>query len=519
MGIFRHSEIILLLVYLLAGVACSQTQTITTQYQTMTYDILIKNASVIDGTGNAAYAAHIGIKDDTIALIDRDTTATHEATKTIDGQGLTLTPGFIDAHAHGEPMETPAFENFLAMGVTTICLGQDGFSPETEDVRLWMDSVDAAKPGINIATFAGHNTIRMLSGTKYEPIPSEENFREMERLLEDALKAGCYGLTTGLEYNPGYYAQSAELERLAKTVGKNGGLIMSHMRSEHNDEIDEAIDELLAQGKHCPVQVSHIKVVYGKGKKRGEAIVQKLQQARERGIKVTADFYPYTASYTSIEILFPEWAKKPFDYKEVVEKQGDKLKTFLKNKIEERNGPEATLIGSGPFRGKTLGRIAKELNKPFEEVLMHDIGPYGAFGAYFIMDEDLQATLLSDPFTMLCSDGSPYMNHPRSFGTFARMIETFVRERKLFPLEEGIRKMTGLTAEIIGISDRGLIKEGYKADILLFNPAEVKANATYEDPTQLATGFRYMIINGKLVKEGEKISVDRAGRMLRKGIN
>lgn len=147
---------------------------------------------------------------------------------------------------------------------------------------------------------------------------------------------------------------------------------------------------------------------------------------------------------------------------------------------------------------------------------MNDIGPYGAYGAYFIMDEDLQATLLSDPFTMLCSDGSPYMNHPRSFGTFARMIETFVRERKLFPLEEGIRKMTGLTADIIGISDRGLIREGYKADVLVFDPAEVKANATYENPTQLASGFRYIFVNGKMVKEGEKISEDRAGRMLRK---
>jgi len=385
-----------------------------------------------------------------------------------------------------------------------------------EDVREWMDEVDAVKPGVNIAMFAGHNTLRMLSGTKYEPIPSEENFKEMERLLADAMAAGCFGLTTGLEYNPGYYAESAELERLAKAVGTHNGLIMSHMRSEHNDHIEAAIDELLAQGKYCPVQVSHIKVVYGKGKKRGEEIVQKLRNAREQGINVTADFYPYTASYTSIEILFPEWAKEPFNYKEVVASQGDGLRTFLKNKIEQRNGPEATLIGSGPFRGKTLGQIATELNKPFEEVLMHDIGPYGAFGAYFIMDEDLQATLLSDKYTMLCSDGSPYMNHPRSFGTFAKMIETFVLDRKLFPLEEGIRKMTGFTAEIIGIKDRGLIKEGYKADVLVFDPNEIKANATYENPNQLATGFQYMFVNGNLIKECEKISENRAGKVIKK---
>lgn len=482
----------------------------------MTYDFLILNASVIDGTGAAPFVAHIGVKGDEIALIDKDLNNAHKAKRIIDAQGLTLTPGFIDAHAHGEPKETPAFENFLSMGVTTISLGQDGFSPEMEDVRVWMDEVDAVKPGVNIIMFAGHNTLRMLSGTKYEPVPTEENFWAMEKLLADAMEAGCFGLTTGLEYNPGYYAESAELERLAKAVGLHGGLIMSHMRSEHNDYIETALDELLAQGKYCPVQVSHIKVVYGKGKKRGEEIVQKLQQARAQGVKVTADFYPYTASYTSIEILFPEWAKEPFNYKEVVEKQGDELKEFLKYKIEQRNGPEATLIGTGPFKGKTLGQIAAELNKPFEEVLMNDIGPYGAFGAYFIMDEDLQQTLLADPFTMLCTDGSPYMNHPRSFGAFAKMIDTFVLDRKVFPLEEGVRKMTGLTAETIGIGDRGFIRESYKADILIFNPEKIKANATYENPTQLASGFEYMLLNGKLIKDGERLSEERAGKVLKK---
>jgi len=200
----------------------------------------------------------------------------------------------------------------------------------------------------------------------------------------------------------------------------------------------------------------------------------------------------------------------------VVREQGDELKTFLKNKIDQRNGPEATLIGSGPFKGKTLGQIAKELNKPYEDVLMYDIGPYGAYGAYFIMDEDLQAALLSDPYTMLCSDGSPSMNHPRSFGTFARMIETFVLDRKLFPLQEGIRKMTGLTAETIGIQDRGFIREGYKADVLVFDPEAVRENATYEEPTKPASGFAYIFVNGDLVKEGEKTTSVRAGRMLRK---
>ncbi|QCR22101.1 amidohydrolase family protein [Pontibacter sp. SGAir0037] len=482
----------------------------------MRYSLLIANASVIDGSGATPYTAHVLLQGDTIALIDKSLSTEHQAERTIDASGLVLTPGFIDAHAHGEPLEEPAFHNFLAMGITTICLGQDGFSPEHEDVRGWMEQVDAVKPGVNIAMFAGHNTIRMLSGTQYAPVPSEENFQAMERLLEDALDAGCFGLTTGLEYNPGYYAAQAELDRLAQTVGRKGGLIMSHMRSEHNDHIAPAIEELLSQGQYCPVQVSHIKVVYGKGRKRAEEILAQLSEARARGIQVTADFYPYYASYTSIEILFPEWAKKPFDYEAVKQQRGAELLDFLRNKIIQRNGPEATLIGSGPFKGKNLAQIAEERNKPFEEVLMHDIGPYGAFGAYFIMDEVLQETLIQDPYIMLCTDGSPGMNHPRSFGAFAKMLETYVTRKQHFPLEEAVRKMTGFTAETIGLADRGFVREGYKADLLLFNPEEVKENTTYIQTNQLATGFRYVLLNGELVKENEQIRESRAGRMLRK---
>ncbi|MFT2011350.1 N-acyl-D-amino-acid deacylase family protein [Pontibacter sp. 13R65] len=482
----------------------------------MIFDLLITNASVVDGTGAAPFAATLGLKNDTIVLIDKQQMQTYEAVKTIDARGLVLTPGFIDAHAHGDPLVEPEFSNFLAMGVTTICLGQDGFSPEQEDVSEWMDRVDEVVPGVNIVLFAGHNTIRMLSGAKYDPVPSEAQFMEMERLLANAMQAGCFGLTTGLEYNPGLYSATPELVRLAKAVGKHQGLIMSHMRSESDDSITAAIDELLEQGQHCPVQVSHIKVVYGKGKARGEEILAQLNSARARGLQVTADFYPYTASYTSIEILFPDWAKKPFNYDEVVRTRGEELSTFLKEKIIFRNGPDATLIGSGPYAGKKLSQIAAELNKPFELVLMEDIGPYGAFGAYFIMDEELQQTLLLDPHTMICTDGSPTMKHPRSFGAFPRVLETFVKERQVLTLQEAIRKMTGYTAEIIGLHNRGFIKEGYKADLLLFDPAKVKAKATYEAPTQLATGFRYVILNGQIVKEQEQLSEMRAGKMLKK---
>ncbi|WP_235861382.1 N-acyl-D-amino-acid deacylase family protein [Pontibacter flavimaris] len=482
----------------------------------LTYDLLLEKATVVDGSGSAPFIANVLIGQDTIALIDSDTTITYKALKTIPAEGMVVTPGFIDAHAHGDPLKEPEFRNFLAMGVTTICLGQDGFSHNNKDMGAWMDSVDTARPGVNIAMFAGHNSLRVLSGAMYEKQPAEEHLKAMEDLVADAMDAGCFGLTTGLEYNPGYYATSNELNRLAKVVGAKKGLVMSHMRNEDDALVEASIRELLAQGEYCPVHVSHIKVVYGKGKERARQVLQVLDSARQSGTKVTADFYPYTASFTGIAILFPDWAKSPHDYKEVLKTRGEELRTYMRNKVMQRNGPEATLIGTGRYTGKNLAQIAKELNKPFEDVLVDNIGPYGASGAYFIMDEELQEGLLLDPYVMIGSDGSPSMHHPRGYGSFAKVIETYVLGKKVLTLEEAVRKMTGLPAETIGLQKRGLLKPGYKADLLVFNPAEVKENATYAKPDQLATGFQYVLIGGKVVKEGERFTEERAGKVLRK---
>ncbi|WP_101446850.1 N-acyl-D-amino-acid deacylase family protein [Pontibacter ramchanderi] len=478
------------------------------------YELLIRNATVIDGTGNPGFAAHVLINGDSIVLIDTDTTSTYTADRAINAKGLYLTPGFIDTHAHGDPLETPDFSNFLSMGVTTICLGQDGFSPEREDLKEWMQEVSAKELGVNIAMFAGHNTLRMLSGIQYDSIPTAEGMAKMEQLLTAALDAGCFGLTTGLEYNPGYYAGHDELNRLAHIVGKKKGVLMSHMRNEDDAFVEGSIRELLEQGKYCPVHVSHIKVVYGKGEDRANRVLQLLDSARQQGIQVTADFYPYTASYTGIAILFPDWAKQPYNYEEVLKTRRQELATFLRNKIIQRNGPEATLIGSGPYKGKTLKQIAEQLNKPFELALMEDIGPYGADGAYFIMDEALQETFLKDRHIMICSDGSPAMRHPRSYGTFAKVLETYVVKKQLLSLEEAIHKMTGLSAKTIGLHDRGLVKQGYKADLLLFKPEEVRENATYEHPHQKAGGFKYVLVNGVVVREEGNETFLTDGKML-----
>ena len=497
------------MLFLVPGLLLSQNDQIV-------YDLLIENATVIDGSGTDKFRAHVLVHENEIVQIEKNTSLEFTAQRTIDAEGLILSPGFIDSHSHGDPLKTPHFKNFLAMGVTTITLGQDGYSPSERDLGKWGNKVKKIQPATNIAMFVGHNTLRQLSGVNYDSVPGEQGLKEMENLLQNAMDAGVFGMTTGLEYNPGNFSGDLELERLAKIVGINGGLIMSHMRNEDDTELENSIKELLAQGKYCPVHISHIKSVYGKGEQRANEILSLLEEARVEGIEVTADLYPYSASYTGIAIVFPDWAKKPNDYKSVLKNRKAELQEFLRNKIAERNGPEATLIGSGKFKGKSLEQIAKELNKPFEDVLIEDIGPYGAGGAYFIMDNELQETLMQHELVNICSDGSPTMRHPRGYGSFAKIIETFVVDKGTFSLEEAIYKMTGMPADLLGFKDRGLIKVGYKADLLLFDPSEIKEMATYEEPHQLAVGFKYVLVNGNIAKNDSEFSEERNGRLLRR---
>jgi N-acyl-D-aspartate/D-glutamate deacylase len=334
-------------------------------------------------------------------------------------------------------------------------------------------------------------------------------------LLQKQLEAGCFGMTTGLEYIPGMYAPAYELEYLAKIVGENHKLITSHVRNEDDDALEASLRELLAQGKYCQVHVSHMKSVFGKGAERAQEILNIIEEARQDSIAVTADVYPYTASFTGIGIVFPDWAKAPNNYKQVVRTRRKELATFLRDKITQRNGPEATLLGTPPYAGKTLAQIANEKNKPFEDVLIEDIGPTGASGAYFVMDDTLQETFLKSPFVMVCSDGSPTMRHPRGYGSFAKIIETYVQEKQLFPLEEAIRKMTYLSAQTMHLPDRGQVAAGKKADILVFDPRKVKAKATFEAPHQLAEGFSYVIVNGEIARTNQGMGTHRYGKILK----
>ncbi|MGB3587870.1 MAG: amidohydrolase family protein [Tunicatimonas sp.] len=480
------------------------------------YTLLIQNGQIVDGLGNDEYSADLLIQDDTIAFIGQVDTALIQVKKTIDAAGKVVTPGFIDMHSHGNPLKTPEFKNFLAMGATTISLGKDGSSPDYENLAEWMQLVADTVPGVNIAMFVGHGTLRMQSGIKYNPRPSDEQLEVIGQLLEQNLDAGCFGMTTGLEYIPGFYAPAYELEHLAKIVGEKNKLITSHVRNEDDNEVESSIRELLDQGKFCRVNVSHMKVVYGQGESRAEEILNVLNQARRDGVPVTADVYPYTASYTGISILFPEWAKPPNNYQQVVATRRAELEDFLRNKVNQRNGPEATLLGTAPYAGKNLAQLSEEMDKPFEDILIDDIQPGGASGAYFVMNDSLQSRFIADSLVMISSDGSPTSRHPRGHGTFARIIEKFIVQDSVLTLADAVRKMTSMPAQTMGITDRGTIAVGKKADVLIFDPKQVHETATYENPFQLAEGINFVIVNGKISSENGEYSSQRNGQMLRK---
>ncbi len=479
-------------------------------------DLWIRGGYIYTGLDSQLHRQDLLLKGDSIAFVGLVDSQKVQATRTIDAAERLVTPGFIDTHAHGDPLQNPDFQNFLAMGVTTLCLGQDGGSPREADLSTWMRQVEDTVPGVNIAMFVGHGTLRHLSGAGYEQQPSAGQLEKMRELLRAAFSAGCFGMSTGLEYTPGLYAGEEELISLARIVGENNGVLMSHMRNEDNDAIEDSLRELMRQGAFCHVHASHLKVVYGKGPERAKEILAIMDSARAAGpFPVTADIYPYTASYTGIGIVFPTWAKAPNDYATVKRNQRDELLTALREKVISRNGPEATLLGTGAYAGKTLAELSDEAGKPFEEVLL-DMGPNGASGAYFVMDESLQARLLQDPNVMVCSDGSPTMHHPRGYGSFAKIIETYVEEDRLLTLPQALYKMTALPARTLGLNDRGVIRPGAKADLLIFDPESVHAAADFTQPHRLAEGFDFVLVNGKVARERGEAGPERHGAMLRK---
>ncbi|MEP5613586.1 MAG: N-acyl-D-amino acid deacylase, partial [Cyclobacteriaceae bacterium] len=369
------------------------------------FDILIANGKIVDGSGGQPYLADVLVRADTIAYMGKVDTTQITYKSLIDATGKVVSPGFIDVHAHGNPLSDTPMDNFLKMGVTTIVLGQDGSHPtrDSNDGKVglidWMGLLEEKGSATNVAMLAGHATLRREAGIDYADDPTAAQLQEMKENLESALKAGCFGLSTGLEYVGGMSAKEEELETLAKVVGGKSAIMMSHVRNEDDDQVEQSIEELLSLGEHCKVHVSHMKVVYGRGSERADELLSKLASARADGIEVSADVYPYLASYTTIGIVFPEWAKTIEQFEVAKRTRNKELREYLFNRVQKRNGPEATLLAGNQYAGKTLAQAATELGLSFVDLILQ-IGPNGGSGAYFIMEDSLMSTLLLYPETM-----------------------------------------------------------------------------------------------------------------------
>ncbi len=472
-------------------------------------DLVIRNGKVCDGTGKPCRLADVVISGDHIVHVGA-VAAGQAAARLIDAKGLVVAPGYIDAHAHTDPLGN--VDHLLAMGVTTIVVGQDGNSPE-ERIKSYLDRVDAGRPRVNVATLVGHATVRSQEGLGMKTTLDEAEIARMAARVDKALSEGAFGLSSGLEYDPGSAAGPVELAGIAMPVGKRGGVVMSHLRSEDDDKIEAAIDELLAQceASKAKAHVAHIKVVLGKGKARAQRVLEQLARARDRGVVVTADVYPYVASYTTLAILFPPYARPPNNYRAALTQKKKQLLEDLKKRVDARNGPAATRFGTGKLAGRTLEDAAREQGRPFEDLLA-ELGPNGGSASYQVMDDSVVSAFVLDPHVMFGTDGSASSPHPRGAGTFAEVMR-YVRSGDL-PLEALIRKTSALPAETLGFDKRGTLAAGSAADVIVFDEARVAARASFEKPQALAEGMRWVIVNGVVAWVDGKAD-GRAGKALR----
>lgn len=477
----------------------------------------ITNVRIVDGTGAPAVAGAVRFVGDSIVAVGAVRPAAGDTV--IDGGGLVLAPGFIDTHSHhgGGLLETPDALGAVSQGITTIVAGADGGHPYPLAARI--DTLAKVAPSINVAFFAGHGTLRaQVMGDDFKRTATAAEVDSMAVLLEKELDAGAFGLSTGLEYDPGIYSDRAEVIALAKVAAKAGGRYSSHIRSEDRWFWD-AIDEIISVGREAklPVQVSHVKLgmipLWG----QTDSLFTLLNAARAGGIDITADVYPYPYWQSTLTVLFP---KRDFDNRAEAQKI---LKEIAK--------PEGLLIGrfeaNPAYKGKTVAQIAvmrKEdpastLMGLIREALAWEKANPGQDGESVVatsMSEDDVSKLIAWEHANICSDGALGGAHPRGFGAFTRVLGKYVREENVVSLEEAIRKMTSLGAAHVGITRRGTIAAGQYADLVLFDPATVADRATPAEPHLVSTGITRVWVNGRSVWQDGKTVASRSGRVLRR---
>lgn len=476
------------------------------------FDVLIRHAWIFDGTGGDSIQADVGIRGDRIVWIG-EAEQKARARRVIDGTGLYLAPGFIDPHTHylsqlnHENKRNRAVLRALAQGVTTVFEGNDGGSPLPVGATLahW----DRTGIGPNAALFIGHNTVRRKVLGSGDVQPSEEELEEMKLLIAQAMEEGAFGLSTGLFYNPGNFSKTEEVIELAKVAAQYGGIYDTHQRDEGSQNVGvinssrEVIE--IAEKAHIPVHFSHIKVAGPQVWGKSHEIIQMVEEAQARGLQVTANQYPYVASQTGLHsALVPAWVldggvaamRRRFRQTEL----RDSILAGIHASIQARTAdPDKLVLSSSRdtvLHGRSLAELAEEWGiSPEEAVIKICLTATPSVHSFMMQEDDIE-NFMKQPWVMTGSDGGG--GHPRAFGSFARVIEEYVRKRGVLSMSEAIHKGTHLTAQTLQVKERGLIKEGYYADIVLFDPQNFRAQSTYLDGEQLATGAPYVLVNGQI---------------------
>jgi dihydroorotase/N-acyl-D-amino-acid deacylase len=520
---------------LLGAVIVGGLLTAATPAQSPRFDLLLRNARIVDGTGNPWYRGDVAVAGDTIVGVAAAIEA--PAARVVDVKGQVLAPGFIDIHTHASRgiFQIPTADNYVRQGVTTLIEGPDGSSPVP--LGPFLAKLDGLKRSVNLGAFIGQGAIRSrVIGEVNRPATAEE-LQKMRALVEQGMKDGALGLSTGLFYVPGTFTPTDEVVELARVAARLGGMHISHMRDETSRVLD-SVNETIAIGERggLPTQVTHHKIIGRPNWGRSIQTLEAVERARARGVDVTIDAYPYTASSTSIQgALIPAWAQDG-GRKALLGRLADagtrpKIMAEVVRIINNERGggdPKNIVIASCAWdpslAGKNLSDVTR--GRGFEPTVENAAqtalwivergGCQGVFHA--IGEEDLER-ILRHPATMIGSDGeipefgkaSP---HPRSYGTFVRVLGLYARERKLLTLEDAIRKMTAFPAVRLGFVDRGIVRPGMKADLVVFDPDRVRDLATFDRPHQYAAGISHVITNGQVVFEGGAITPARPGVVL-----
>jgi dihydroorotase/N-acyl-D-amino-acid deacylase len=506
--------------------------------QPSSYDLLLRNGRIVDGSGNPWFKSDLAVRGDTIAKIALS--IDEPASRVIDVAGAVIAPGFIDIHTHAirRIVDVPTAPNYIRQGVTTLMEGPDGSSPLP--LSTFLSRLDRLAKSVNIGSFIGQGSIREAVVGRANRTATPQEVTRMAGLVEQGMKDGAFGLSSGLFYVPGTFTSTDEVVELAKVAARFGGIYISHMRDEASRVVD-SVKETIAIGERggLPTQLTHHKIIGVGNWGKSVETLQLVDEARKRGVDATIDQYPYTASSTSIgAALLPAWALEGGREKVVARLKESGTRADIKSEVvrsiqNERGGGDpknvvlARCTWDESLDGKNLAEVTRIRGMEpsvanAAEAAMWIVEQGNCSGIFHAMAEEDLRRILRHPATMIASDGGiPVFGkaspHPRNYGTFARVLAVYVRELNTITLEDAIRKMSSFPAQRLGLTDRGVLRPGMKADVAVFDPARVRDRATFENPHQYAEGFSTVIINGKVVLDNGSMQSARPGRVLYHG--